>query len=429
MTDLATHIQITPMVDTHEHLHTETRYVDDGPDILEDLFAKNYIVADLVVAGATPAAAERLRDSHDPDLEARWNGVKNAWQHCQYTGYGQAVRLIARHVYGMEEITLPALIAARERNLERRLPGMRLHILQQEGNLDHVQIDNLAWECMPDESGPDFFLYDLSWRTFCSGEIDAALIFQTLGIEITDIAGLREAMTAIFSRWGPYAIAVKSQHAYDRTLFWHERTDADANKVLQKLLAGRALTPDERLCLGDWCLSRGVELAIHHNLPFKLHTGYYCRINRLLIERIRPGHLCTLLMRYPEARFILMHVGYPYTGETLALAKHFPNVYVDMCWTWSIDPLAASHFVRRMIHTVPTNKLFIFGGDTLWPNAAVAYARQARQWLTRTLKATIDEGELSEREAIALASRFMHLNQKDCFDLERTRAAIHAAMH
>lgn len=428
MTDLADHIQATPMADTHEHLYKEAQYVDDGPDVLEDLFAKNYIVADLVVGGATPEAAERLRDSRDLDIEARWNGVKDAWQYCQHTGYGQAVRMIARHVYGMEEITLPALMAARERNLQRRRPGERLRILQEEGNLDHVQVDDLTWECVPDESGPDFFLYDLSWRTLCSGDLDAASIYRACGIEVTGTGTLREAMAAIFDRWGPCAVAVKSQHAYDRTLRWQERTDAETEQVLRKQLAGQKVTPEEKLCLGDWCLSRGVELAIQHNLPFKLHTGYYCRISRLITDRIRPGHLCELLIRYPAARFILMHAGYPYTAETIAVAKHFPNVNVDMCWTWSIDPFAASRFIRQMIHTVPINKLFTFGGDTLWPTAAVAYARQARQWLTRALQATIDDGDLTEPEAIALASRFMHLNQRDCFDLEGTRAAIRAAL-
>lgn len=428
MTELAHHIQTTPMADTHEHLYKEARYVDDGPDVLEDLFAKNYIVADLVVAGATPEAAERLRDSHDPDIEARWNGVKDAWQHCQHTGYGQAVRMIAQQVYGMDEITLPALLAARERNLRLRRPGERRRILQQEGNLEYVQVDDLCWECLPDESGPDFFLYDLSWRTLCSGEIDVAQINHAVGIDVTDTESLREAMAAIFDKWAPCAIAVKSQHAYDRTLLWQERSDADANRALQRLLAGREITPDDRLCLGDWCLSRGVELAMQHHRPFKLHTGYFCRTNRLILARVRPAHLCTLLIRYPDARFVLMHAGYPYTNEMLAVAKHFPNVYVDLCWAWSIDPPAASQFVRRLIHTVPTNKLFVFGGDTLWPNAAVAYARQARQWLNRALQAEIDAGELTEREAMTLASRFMHLNQKECFDLDGTRAAIHAAM-
>jgi predicted TIM-barrel fold metal-dependent hydrolase len=180
------------------------------------------------------------------------------------------------------------------------------------------------------------------------------------------------------------------------------------------------------MCLGDWCLARGVELAAEHNLPFKIHTGYYAGHSRMPIERIRPGHLSALLARYPLTRFVLMHIAYPYNDELIALAKHYPNVYVDMCWAWSINPFVARDFVRRMIHAVPANKLFAFGGDTFWPNAAVAYATQARQWLTRALQAEVDEGLLRPAEAIALATRLMRTNQEECFDIEGTRAAIRA---
>jgi predicted TIM-barrel fold metal-dependent hydrolase len=163
-------------------------------------------------------------------------------------------------------------------------------------------------------------------------------------------------------------------------------------------------------------------------LPFKLHTGYYAGHSRMPIERIRAGHLCELLARYPSTRFVLMHIAYPYNDELIALAKHYPNAYVDMCWSWSINPFVACDFVRRMIHAVPSNKLFAFGGDTFWPNAAVAYAVQARQWLTRALQGEVEDGLLTEREAIDLATRLMHANQQECFDIEGTRAAIRAAM-
>ena len=103
MTDLAQYIQQTPLIDTHEHLRKEHEYVENGPDVLADLFA-NYMSADLISAGATQAAVDALLDTKNPDIEARWNGVKNAWDVAQYTGYGEAVRLIARDVYGMDEI-------------------------------------------------------------------------------------------------------------------------------------------------------------------------------------------------------------------------------------------------------------------------------------------------------------------------------------
>ena len=41
-TDLAHHIEATPLVDTHEHLRKEPDWLEDGPDILQDLFG-NYV--------------------------------------------------------------------------------------------------------------------------------------------------------------------------------------------------------------------------------------------------------------------------------------------------------------------------------------------------------------------------------------------------
>lgn len=426
MTDLARYIQETPLMDTHEHLNKEADYLENGPDVLRDLF-ENYVPADLIVAGAAPEAVQKLLDSKNPDIEARWAGVSTAWQHCQHTGYGEAVRLIAKQVYGMDEITPAAVAAAADRNRQLRQPGERLRILKEVGNLDHVQIDDFVWACLPDQSGLDFFLYDLSWWRFCNGEILAEDLFKETGVNVLDLKSLRQGMEALFNKYGACAIAVKAQHAYNRTLLWQERSDADAERILHKHLSGDELSEAERLCLGDWCWARGVELSIQHNLPFKIHTGYYAGHSNMPVERIKPGHLCGLLKAYPQARFVLMHIAYPYNDELTAIAKHYPNVYIDLCWAWSINPYAAADFVRRLIHAVPINKLFAFGGDTGWPNAAVAYATQSRSWLTRALQAEIDDAYLTEAQAIAVAGRLMRGNQQDVFDLAGKRAAIHAA--
>lgn len=434
MTDLAQHIHATRLADTHEHLRAESEYVTSGPDVLQDLFG-NYVPADLVCAGATEAAVKRLTDPSDSDVAGRLRAIQEAWERCKHTGFGEAVQLIAKHAYGMDEITPANVEAAQSRNEQLRRPGERLRILQNDGHLDHVQIDHFSWRCLPDTAGPDFFLYDLSWLSFCSGRVDPAAIHEEVGIVVQDLASLNAAMTAIFAKHAPCAVATKSQHAYERTLSWRERDAADVERVLQKALRaarangkpesrGDGLTEEERLCLGDWCWARGVELTTKYHRPFKIHTGYYAGNGRMPVDWIRGGNLCALLAKYPYARFVLMHIAYPYNDELVALAKHYPNVYVDLCWAWSIDPYSACDFLRRMIHAVPSHKLFAFGGDTIWPNAAVAYARQARQWLTRALQAEVDEGLLTEREAMTLATRFMRTNQEECFDLAGTRGAI-----
>jgi predicted TIM-barrel fold metal-dependent hydrolase len=295
--------------------------------------------------------------------------------------------------------------------------------------MDHVQVDSFSWRCEPDLSGPDFFLYDLSWVKFCSGQIEPEHLYNATNVEVRDLASLREAMAALFARLGPLAVAVKTQHAYNRTLLWEERTDADAAAVLAAVLnAPDTVDEASRLVLGDWCLARGVELATEYNLPFKIHTGYYAGHGYMRTERIRSGHLCGLLARYPHARFVLMHIAYPYSDEITAIAKHYPNVWVDLCWAWSINPVAAADFVRRFIHAVPSNKLFGFGGDSFWPCASVAYSIQAREGLIRALEGEFADGFLTEPDALRLAQQFLQQNQRECFDLDTTRQNIRDAL-
>lgn len=421
LSDLQQHIQQTPLCDTHEHLDDEAAYTGNPPDILRNLF-HNYVPADLVVAGADPTAVDALLNGEIPDIAARFSAVQDAWEAVRYTGYGEAVRTIAKEFYGLDELTPNNLADAQEQSPAFGQPGQRLQLLRNVANLDHVQIDNFRMECPVDESGPDFFFYDISWVSFCNGDLNTATIGQETGIDVTDLASLESAMDLLFEQQASTAIAVKSQHAYSRTLRWQERSDAEAEAALHTILRN----PDgadeaARLCLGDWCWARGVELCIQHDLPFKIHTGYYAGHSRMPVDRIRSGHLCPLLAAYPDARFVLMHIAYPYSNELIALAKHYPNVYVDLCWAWSIDPFSTQEFVRRYLHAVPANKLFAFGGDTHLPVAVVAYARQARHGLTEALQAEIDDGSLSEAEAIALATRWMRDNQYDCFRVEEKK--------
>ena len=445
-TDLELEISSLALVDTHEHLLAEDEWAgdnaklierkkedgesgwdDDRPDILQDLFM-NYVTSDLQVAGATKEAIRRLFDPAAGDLDARFAGIRDAWEAAQFTGYGEAVRLIAREVYDLESITPEGLEAAQRQLENLRQPGERLRLLHEVAGLDHVQIDDFEWACEPDASGPDFFLYDLSWVNFASGEIKVEEIRHETGIEVSRLDDLHDALAAIFRRYAPCAIAVKSQHAYTRTLRWEERSDEEAARALAAALAGRE-EEATRLVLGDWCWARGVELAIEHSLPFKLHTGHHAGAGLMPIDWVRAGNLCSLLARYPEARFVLMHTAYPYSDELVSIAKHYPNVWVDLCWAWSIDPYSSADFVRRFLHAVPSNKLFGFGGDTFWPTAALAYSIQARRGLQRALEAEIAEGDLTEPEAITIARRLMRENQYACFDIEGTRAAIRAQLH
>ena len=99
-----------------------------------------------------------------------------------------------------------------------------------------------------DSSGLDFFLYDLSWRSFCNGEIELEQIYTETGIKVVDLKTLRQGIEAIFEKHAPTAIAVKAQHAYNRTLNWIERNDVEASATQTMQIATRIMRDNQYAC-------------------------------------------------------------------------------------------------------------------------------------------------------------------------------------
>ncbi len=433
--EIADHIANVSVIDTHTHLPGDLAWEGpNAPDILSDLFGW-YGASDLIVAGASRDAIARLRDASDEDLEGRFAGVAAAWDMAQFTGYGEAVRIAARDLYEIEEVNESTIRAGQQRLHALQRKGGCIALLRDRAKLDHVQTD-LGFDVIDlSRASAAFFLRDLSVRRFACGLIDDPVLEAVTGVTVRTLATLEQSMEALFARCAPLSIAVKSQHAYVRTLAWQKRTDADAERAVHAVLEGGTGSDDPqseaRLCLGDWCLARGVELASAYQLPIKLHTGYLGDTGQLgmamPVDRLRAGHLAPLLMEYPNARFVLMHIAYPYSDELIALAKHFGNVYVDLCWAWALNPLASKDFVRRFLHAVPLNKLFAFGDDTGTPSMAYAYAVQMRRWLTRALEEEVADGFMTTRQAMDGATRLLRGNQLAFFDIEGRQRAVRDA--
>src|SRR5690606_29232404 len=104
-----------------------------------------------------------------------------------------------------------------------------------------------------------------------------------------------------------------------------------------------------------------------------------------------------------------------YQHEMIALAKHYRNVFIDMCWAWIINPKACTTFVGEFLVTAPANKLLTFGGDYVAIEATYGHAVIARRGLTRALVGLIEEQLLDERTALELVPLLMHGNANNLF--------------
>jgi uncharacterized protein len=177
------------------------------------------------------------------------------------------------------------------------------------------------------------------------------------------------------------------------------------------------LSSAERKALEDHLMRECVARAQEYRLPVKLHCGYYVGTGRMPLERVRQNaaDLCSLLVDFPQVRFVLMHIGYPYQDEYIALAKHYPNVWIDLCWAWIVNPGASVRFVKEYLLGAPANKLLTFGGDYNLIELVAGHAEIARRGLAQALSELVEEGWLSVDDALLLVAPLMHGNAAGLF--------------
>jgi len=69
--------------------------------------------------------------------------------------------------------------------------------------------------------------------------------------------------------------------------------------------------------------------ASDHGLPVLLHTGTTF-ISQAPIDCTLPRHLDRVAIRFPQVKIIMAHLGHPYEGECIAVARKHPNVFADI---------------------------------------------------------------------------------------------------
>jgi predicted TIM-barrel fold metal-dependent hydrolase len=224
-----------------------------------------------------------------------------------------------------------------------------------------------------------------------------------------------------FATFGPRAIAMKNQAAYIRRLNYENVSAEDAAPLFERLVKGQPLAPQEEKAIQDHLFHYCAGKAAEYHLPVKLHTGYYARWHTMPLERLRrnAGDLCPVFLAHLDAKFVVMHIDYPYQDEAIAMAKHFANVYVDMCWAWIINPVACVRFLKEFLMAAPACKLFTFGGDYLPVELVPGHAAIARQGIAQAIAELVEEDWMTEEETPALIDRIMRGNAHEIYAYER----------
>jgi len=401
------------VVDTHEHLEPEAWRLSAEVDFFT-VTMTHYASSDLVSAGMGASDMDFLKQAGN-DFSRKISIFMPFWQKTKNTAYCRALEIAVRDLYGISGITAETLPVINRALVKANVKGLYNDILETKSKIKC---------CVWDQWYTDLPEYDAFFKPSLrldgivyinkKEDIDALEARYDKNIESPEM--LQEIMEIIITNHKPGGlVALKTGLAYDRTLGYARVTTNEAAIALERILLKR-FTDKEIKRLQDYLMFCVAQKAYWHGLPLQIHTGLQ-EGNGNYIMRSNPALLTELIMNNPNTRFDVFHGGYPYGGELAALAKNFPNVYLDMCWLHAISPSYAVRYLNEWLDTAPANKILGFGGDYIFPEGTYGHLKIARENIAKSLGNRVDEGLCDKNEAVRLARMILHDNPAELFSI------------
>jgi predicted TIM-barrel fold metal-dependent hydrolase len=412
------------IVNTHEHIIAESDRLAAPRDPF--LLVGHYLINDLIAAGMPADDAAKLANV-DASLEDRWKLFEPWWQRCQFTGYAEAFRIALRDLYGAETVSLHGLDIARQQMQGLQL-GFYKHVLQQRAHIAYSVLDDY-WNGEPKSPDPDLFTLarKFDWFVAPRSRKDLERMGEVTGISVNSLSALKQALEKrIEQNLAVGMVTIKSTIAYQRSLDFRVTSETDAARDFAKVAAtkeastGTMLDATERpfRALEDHMFHHLLAVAEDRGLPIQVHTGMQAGNNNHP-PNTRASLLTPCIRRYPRLRFDLFHIGFPWSGDVLALAKMFPNVWVDFCWAWILGPTLAKRTLREMLDAIPYSKILGFGGDYRYVELSYGHSRIARNGVVQVLAEMIEDGICTEEAAVEIAQAILTDNPARLFPKNR----------
>jgi len=400
-TDITEFVMQHPLFGAHSHIQPVPEWARTQPHASS---LAGYANADLVTAAGPRALGETLLPS--PEDKSFTKQYFELWRRSRFTGYCKATELACRDLLGVDYVEKNATAigkAVGELVGEDPLASFR-EVIFKRANVrwlikDHInQAHETADELYPTDfvrfnyrdddllniiSRDDVFLREKRWNRSIHSVSE---LVDGLNQSISDCLATGKVTSCI-----PGTTVSSSQEPNTGVV---HITHAAAEEVRP---------------LQDYLVHQYTRRIEAEKLGFQVHTGYLAG-NSEVLNNIPAMNLVPLILRYPRVRFDLFHAGWPYTEEHAAIGKHFPNVWLNLCWAWAMNPVTMELALDSWLAAVPHTKIFGYGGDTGSPICEYGYAQQARIGIARVLQKWIDRGDMTLVDAEEVAADIMLLN-------------------
>jgi len=404
---MLSYIETLPVIDTHEHLPEEPERLAQTVDFFT-LF-NTYVSNDMTAAGLG-ADGLKILTSTAP-VEDKWPVFNPVYKRIATGSYARAVHITTDRFYDVGRLaSLEDARTLTERMKAANTKGLYQKVLRDAcGFVTSLNFGETAARSEYFTSVP-----------FVSKYADTATpahVFEVerlSGLPATSLDRFVKALGAILEderKRG--ARGFKFSTAYRRPLNFENVAESDAARVFNRILdEGRGSREvgvgyEELRPLQDYLVHRMVEIAGDLDVTVAFHTGMQAS-NWMNLDDTRPHRLWGLLNRHRGVRFNLLHAGFPWCEETALIAKHLPNVYLDMAFVHLVSPRMAVRALKSFVDIVPRGKILGFGGDYWVVENVYGHLVLARRNIARAFSELVDESVLREDEARRWVRSLMH---------------------
>ena len=222
----------TPLIDTHEHLIEERDRLNASHSRIRSndwsFLLNHYINSDMLTYGMPQAEYDKF---FSPDVAPvdKWKILAPYWPAVRNTGYGMAVEIAAQQLYNVHELSGETIrkVASGYEKVCRK--GFYKEILCEKSGIDSCQVNALE-QPFRKTSMPTLLMQDISIvGMFAGPNIDSYA--KQAGIDVKTLDDWHRVIDWWFERYGPYAVAVKSQNAYSRDIDYENVSAEQAESV------------------------------------------------------------------------------------------------------------------------------------------------------------------------------------------------------
>lgn len=407
------------IIDTHEHQQAPLDSIGFY------FFNTSYFPGDLYSAGA-PSFVNRRKKFN---IDSLWNQVGKYYNYSRATNYHEEFMNSLRILYGYDK---PYLVKEDIKNLYDRMlhndyenypqwfdktyhnANFETMLLDQYWNHFNTKIDTKYFKLVCNISSCVLLVTEAAENKKITSNKDLLkLMNQKVLItkNLDDYTNLIDSVLNIFKRNG--AVCIKNVLAYNRSLDFEDIDYSEAKRIFNK---SAAVNEQEKKQLQDFIFHHIIQKSIKLDLPIQIHTGYLAGNNGQL-DNGQPMKLLNLFLKYPKAKFILFHGGYPWTSEFVALGKQFSNVYLDLVWLPQISKTVAIRTLHEMLDAVPYNKI-LWGGDVYTIDEAVGSLELGKEVVATVLSERMKNDNMTEELAFEIARSIFHDNAIGLFNLK-----------